>query len=240
MTLEVWYPLGVAGAGASFAASGLTTVRARVNTGLLTATAAGALGAILLLDLVPDLRADAGRAGIPRALLLGVAATTFAGLWLATRRGGHQRGTTRTPLLVGPAFVVHALLEGIAGGTVIGWQARVGVPLVLALALHKAAEGADLAAALRGAGGSDHAVVTPSTRLWLIGGATAPLLGCAAAIVLPLPGRVGVVVMTAVCCVLVRACGRLLRLAATTTSTAAAALGASVGALAFGTVIAVT
>src|SRR5205814_2109224 len=43
MTVEVWYPLGIAGAGASFAAGGLAAFRARMNVGLLTATAAGAL-----------------------------------------------------------------------------------------------------------------------------------------------------------------------------------------------------
>lgn len=236
MTVEVWYPLGVAGAGASFAAGGLAAFRARMNVGLLTATAAGALGAIVLLDLVPDVRADAGEAGVPASLLVAVAVATLTALRLAARR---QEGPQAAHCgLLGPAFLVHGVLEGLAGGTVIGWQASVGVGLVLALVLHKAAEGADVAAALRGVDAPGRDRVTPSRRAWLIGGAVAPLLGCAATIVLPLPDQLGVAVMTAVCCVLAWACLGLLRRAATSAAHGRVGAAAAIGAATMAAVIA--
>ena len=235
MTVEVWYPLGVAGAGASFAASGLTAFRTRVNASLLTATAAGALGATVLLDLLPDVRADAGDTGVSPAVLAGVALAALTALWLIGRRRGPRRVAGAGPL--GPAFLVHGLLEGMAGGTVIGWRASVGLALVLALVVHTCAEGADFAAALRGADEPHQDVVTSKRRAWLMGGAAAPLAGCAAAVVLPLPGRAGVVVMTAVCCVLSRACVLLLRRAATWSGPAGAGIAAAIGATTMAAVI---
>jgi len=234
VTVEVWYPLGVAGAGASFAASGWAALRARTRDAHLAAAAAGALGAVVALDLVPDVRADAAAAGVPGAALLGAGAVTLVALWVAGRRRATRRSTAPGGLL-GPAFLVHGFLEGVAGGTVIGWQAGVGLGLVLALVLHKAAEGADLAAALRvGAA----AATEGRRRAWLLGGAAAPLLGCAAALVLPLPDRLGVVLMTVVGCVLARAAVRLLRRAAGQTAAVPLGVATLAGAAAMAGVIA--
>ena len=231
MTLELSYPLGVAGAGASFAASGLAAGRSRANIGVVAAVAAGALSAILAFDLVPDLLTGARSSGVPIAVLPVIAAAAFAGLWLGARPGQGPRPATAAGLL-GPAFLVHGFLEGIAGGALLGWHARIGAGFLAALILHKTAEGADLAAALRGVDASTQDVTTARRYAWLIGAAASPLLGCAAALILPLPDQVAVVAMTTVCCVLVRACVQLLRRAATT----AAAVPAGVAAI-FGGVI---
>jgi len=236
VTIEVWYPLGVAGAGASFAASGWAALRAKARDAYVGAAAAGALGAVVALDLVPDVRADATAAGVPSVALLVVAAATVTALWASAHRRATRPPTAPAGLL-GPAFLVHGFVEGVTGGTVIGWQAGVGVGLVLALVLHKAAEGADLAAALRAVGGAGPAAVG-ERRAWLLGGAAAPLLGCAAALVLPLPDRLGVALMTAVCCLLGRAALRLLQRAVAETGGAPVGFAAAAGAAAMAAVIA--
>lgn len=233
MTLELSYPLGVAGAGASFAASGLAALRSRANVGVVAAVAAGALSAILAFDLVPDLLTGARSSGVPITVLPVIATAAFAGLWLVARPGHDRRPATGAGLL-GPAFLIHGFLEGVAGGAVLGWHARVGAGFVAALILHKTAEGADLAAALRGVDASTQGMATARRRAWLICGAAGPPLGCAVALIVPLPGQVAVVVTTAVCCVLARACVKLLRRAATT----AAALPAGVAAIFGGAIMA--
>lgn len=229
MTVEVWYPLGVAGAGASFAAGGLAALRSRFPIGPVTAAAAGALAAILVVDLVPDVSADARTAGVPSVLLVAVALATFVWLWVVAGRSAHICGAAPSRLLP-PAFLIHGFLEGIAGGTVLGWHASVGSALLLALVLHKTAEGADLGLALRGVDASHQAADPPSRRAWLLAAAGAPLLGCAAAVVLPARDQIGVVVMAAVCAVLAAACTRLLRRALGSSSALLVGTAATLGA----------
>lgn len=237
MTVEVWYPLGVAGAGASFAAGGLAGLRSRLQGGLWTAIAAGALGAIVVVDLIPDVHSEAAAARVPAAVLLAVVAATFGWLRVAGRRGTHPCGAASVGVL-GPAFLIHGFLEGMAGGTIFGWHASIGAGLVLALVLHKTAEGADLGIALSGVGESPRANASSSRRAWLVAAAVAPLLGCGAALLLPLRDRVGVVSMTAVCCILAAACLRLLRRAHATASGVQVGTAAMAGAAAMCTVIA--
>jgi zinc transporter ZupT len=154
VTFAIAYPVATAGAGAASLAAGIRTLRAQVPPAALMAVAAGCLGAILTVDLVPDVRAGAGKAHLPSAYLMAAATVVLCGLALGhlARTGRVKPGDFGTS--VGLPFTAHGLVEGVAVGAVVGWHSAVTPGLLLALVIHKAAEGADLGACLAGSGSS--------------------------------------------------------------------------------------
>lgn len=184
---------------AAFVGTGAMALRARIQLG--PALAAGALLAVLALDLVPDVHADLSAVDPTAGLLATLVATALVAVLVAASRvSGPRQSWFAAPI------AVHGLVEGLAVGAAFSWRGTVGAGLLVALGLHKAAEGADLGLCLassrtsRGRAGS---------LAWLAAGAAGPLVGFALAGRITLAPVLVIAASVTICGLLCRVCVRL-------------------------------
>ena len=176
----------------STALGGLFALHRRRQLYLVMGLAAGILVAAALLDLLPDalhLAHESGQSSTRR--ILAAAVIGFLAFWGLDRlmhraAAGHEHG--HEPIAFGAVaalgLTIHSFLDGFAIGSAFQASSSTGFLVAMAVIAHDFGDGVSTVGVVLGSRGK-----LRHSLGWLLADATAPVVGCAAALVLSIsPG----------------------------------------------------
>ena len=174
----------------STALGGLFALRRRKQLYLVMGFAAGILVSAALLDLLPDafeIAKQSARSSVRNILL--AAALGFLSFYALDRlvhlaAAGHQvaRRTAAFGNIAAFGLTVHSFLDGFAIGSAFHASSRIGVLVAIAVIAHDFGDGVSTVAVVLGSRGQ-----LRTSLAWLAADAVAPVVGCAAGLVLAIP-----------------------------------------------------
>jgi zinc transporter ZupT len=167
---------------------GIAAIRLRDRMHLLLGFSSGAVIAVVLFDVIPEIF-DVGGAAMPVMPIVALGFLVFFGLERLTalhrsREHAHQTGVhpEEFGIIAAAGLCVHSFLDGFAIGVGFQTNFRIGLLISLAVIAHDFSDGLNTVTVVLAHGGA----VERAAR-WLIVDAIAPLLGTLTA----LPLRIG-------------------------------------------------
>ncbi|HSZ57858.1 MAG TPA: ZIP family metal transporter [Tepidisphaeraceae bacterium] len=182
----------------STALGGLFALHRRRQLYLVMGLAAGILVAAALLDLLPDalhLAHESGQSSTRR--ILAAAVVGFLAFWGLDRlmhraaaghehRHEHPHETIAFGSIAALGLTIHSFLDGFAIGSAFQASSSTGFLVAIAVIAHDFGDGVSTVGVVLGSRGK-----LVHSLGWLLADATAPVVGCAAALVLSIsPGRI--------------------------------------------------
>src|SRR6516162_6371053 len=161
---------------------GVAAIRLRDRMHLLLGFSSGAVIAVVLFDVIPEIF-DLGGAGTPVMPVVALGFLIFFGLERVTalhrsREHAHQTGVhpEEFGIIAAAGLCVHSFLDGFAIGVGFQTNFRIGLLISLAVIAHDFSDGLNTVTVVIAHGNA----VQTATR-WLVVDALAPMVGAAAA-----------------------------------------------------------